>query len=241
MHDDADHAIVSPKTPTKLRRPVAKRVVLFPLRPHLQGFLARTGVNRRTRQAFGESGYYPPATPARPGALGPFLGAPFAAAMVDEAIALGAEQLVFFGIAGALTPTLSFGDVCLVETAFADESAGPAYFPGRREFSPDPDLLSRLDSHFSGQGLATRREAVWTTSALYRETPARVAEHRAAGRSLVEMEISALYAVARYHGVPAAAVVVVSDSLATSRWWPGYFLPRYRLNVSRAIRALAKW
>ena len=81
---------------------------------------------------------------------------------------------------------------------------------------------------------------MWTTDALYRETEEKVQVHAAAGRSLVEMEISALYCVAAYREVAAAALVVVSDELFTGKWRPGFLWPRYRLAISRAIAALAE-
>jgi len=241
MHDDADRAIVSPSTTTKLRRRVARRVVLLPMRVHLQAFLARAGIDRATGRSFGESSYYPPHEPDRPGVAGPFLGAPQTATVVEELIALGAEELVFFGIAGSLVPELRHGDLCLVDRAFADEGASPAYEPDKRDFAADIALAERLASHFAAAGTPSTRVAGWTTSALYRETVGRVAAHRDAGRQIVEMELSTLYCVAGYRGVPAAGLVVISDGLATGRWEPGFFAPRYRWGVSRAIRVLATW
>ncbi|MDP8222860.1 MAG: hypothetical protein P9L99_05820 [Candidatus Lernaella stagnicola] len=240
MHD-ADRPLISPTTTTKLRRAVTPRVVLVPLRKHLQGYLAHLGVDRRRARNFGESRYYEPPTPGAAGVIGPFLGAPHAAVVAEEAVALGAKELLFFGLAGALDDSLRFGDLCLVESAHADEGVSPTYFPGERDFAADPELLDRLKAHFEQCGLATQRQKVWTTGTLFYETPARVATYREKGCSLVEMEISALYAVARLRKVRAAAVVVVSDNVGSGRWRPGFMRPRYRRQLHRALGALASF
>ena len=63
----------------------------------------------------------------------------------------------------------------------------------------------------------------WTTDGVYRETRARVDRRRAEGCITVEMEASALIAVARFRGVRLAQVLYAGDTLAgevyDSRGW----------------------
>jgi len=226
---------------TRLRRPVTRRVLLFPLRPHLEAYLARTGADRRAYRNFGPTTLFPAPRPGLPDVIGTFLGAPFTATVAEEAIALGASELILFGIAGSLAPSPAIGETCLVETAFAEEGASPLYFPEQKLFAADPGLATRLETALAPQLPALRRVASWTTGAFYRETPAKVREHRAAGRQVVEMELSALYAVAAYRGAAAAGVVVVSDELTDNSWRPGFLRPRYRRGVAATIKALAEW
>ena len=54
----------------------------------------------------------------------------------------------------------------------------------------------------------------WTTDAVYRETRARTDRRRAEGCLTVEMEASALIAVARFRGVAFSQVLFAGDSLA---------------------------
>jgi purine-nucleoside phosphorylase len=61
---------------------------------------------------------------------------------------------------------------------------------------------------------------VWTTDAPFRETAADVAWHRERGVLAVDMESAALFAVAGYRKVSAAAALVIGDSLAGDRWQP---------------------
>lgn len=239
--DQPEPAIIEPKTIRLIRRPVAKRVLLFPLREHLEAYLALTGAPRARRRKFGPTWYHPPVDSQRPGAVGPFLGASFTAAVVEELIALGARELVFFGIAGSLEKTLRIGDAALAEAAFVDEGASRQYRPDLESFSADGELLARLKSHLSARGHSLPEATVWTTDGLYRETPSKMEAFLARGCSLVEMEISTMYCVADYRGVAAAAVVVVSDELFSGLWRAGYQRPRYKRATGRVINALVDW
>ena len=83
--------------------------------------------------------------------------------------------------------------------------------------------------------------AVWTTDAIYRETRREVLAHQQKGILAVEMEISALYAVALYRRVDLAGILVVSDELSSSNWRPGFTHKRFgqsRKTVCRLVKEL---
>ncbi|NLH47363.1 MAG: nucleoside phosphorylase [Myxococcales bacterium] len=241
MPHDPQQPIVTPQAVTRLQRPVDERVLLFPLRIHLNAFLARTGRDRKLGRRFNEARYFPPPAAGRPGVFGPFMGSPLAAGHGEELIALGARELVFFGLGGSLHPDVRLGDVLLVDAAYSDEGTSRHYRPVQRMFAADAPLAERLAAHLARRGIELKRGAGWTTDALYRETRAKVDAHRAAGRQIVEMELSALYCVAEYHGVAAAGIVVVSDELFGDDWRHGLFRPRCRRSVAATIAALAEW
>ena len=54
--------------------------------------------------------------------------------------------------------------------------------------------------------------------AIYRETRARVSRRVEEGCLVVEMEASALMAIARYRSIPFGEVVMAGDSLASREW-----------------------
>jgi uridine phosphorylase len=58
----------------------------------------------------------------------------------------------------------------------------------------------------------------WTTDALYRETAAKVTRRRDEGCLTVEMEAAALFAVARFRGVPLAQVLYGGDDVSGAEW-----------------------
>ncbi len=59
---------------------------------------------------------------------------------------------------------------------------------------------------------------VWTTDALYREFPSKVAYWRGRGARFVNLETASLYAVSREKGLRAAYLSVVSDHLTDGKW-----------------------
>ncbi len=64
----------------------------------------------------------------------------------------------------------------------------------------------------------------WTTDAPYRETRSKLQHRLDEGCITVEMEAAALFAVARFRGVPFAQLLYAADSLAGEKWeargWP---------------------
>jgi purine-nucleoside phosphorylase len=70
--------------------------------------------------------------------------------------------------------------------------------------------------------------AIWSTDAIYRETGEKVKYFQNQQAIGVEMEISALFTVAKFRGVDAAALAVVSDELASLKWRPGFKLDEFR-------------
>ncbi len=79
---------------------------------------------------------------------------------------------------------------------------------------------------------------VWTTDAIYRETPKKVAWFREQGALAVEMECSALFSVAAFRNVEVAALLVVSDSLAAGNWDPGFARTRFKTARQEACEAI---
>jgi hypothetical protein len=172
--------------------------------------------------------FHAPHMPVGSSAAGPIIGAPYAVMILETLVAWGARQILYFGWCGALTEDLQAGDLLLPTGAVIDEGTSPAYglSPGQTA-RPHGGWLDFLRSALADLGLAIHWGPVWSTDAVFRETPSRVARFAAQGALAVEMEVSALYTAARCLRVPLAAVLVVSDSLASGRWKPGFSTPRF--------------
>jgi purine-nucleoside phosphorylase len=70
--------------------------------------------------------------------------------------------------------------------------------------------------------------AVWSTDAIYRETRQKVKYFQRQDAIAVEMEISALFTVAKFRGAELGAMAVVSDELASFKWRPGFKLDEFK-------------
>ena len=74
---------------------------------------------------------------------------------------------------------------------------------------------ARPSSSRGGSFLAAK---TWTTDAFYRETPEKIALRRSEACLTVEMEASALFAVAQFRGVVLAQMLYGGDDVSGSEW-----------------------
>ena len=95
----------------------------------------------------------------------------------------------------------------------------------------------------SAGGVESVHGLSWSMDAIYRETRARVSRRVEEGCLVVEMEASALMAIARYRSIPFGEVVMAGDSLAGREWehrgWMTAERARRQLFASAADAAVA--
>ncbi|UPV75344.1 nucleoside phosphorylase [Halorussus limi] len=159
------------------------------------------------------------------GVLGDFgIGAPTTAMLMDELVADGVEAFLSIGFAGCLDESVEMGDFIVCEKAVRDEGTSHHYvesetyaFPSDSLVEDTTDLLRERDEPF-------HVGPSWTTDAIYQETDAEVEHYAEEGVLTVEMEASAVFAVADYRDVEAGAMFVVSDYLGQSEWDPKFHL-----------------
>ncbi len=150
--------------------------------------------------------------------LHPGVGAPLAAGLFEETIALGCRKFVICGSAGVLDPQLA-GDKLLVATAaLRDEGVSYHYLPPAREVAAGPEAVRAIESTLQKHDAGYHTVKSWTTDAYYRETRARIARRRAEGCGVVEMEAAALFAVAQFRGVEVGAIFYASDDVSGESW-----------------------
>ena len=150
------------------------------------------------------------------------VGAPAAAVMLEELIAFGSRRFISVGTAGSLHVDLPPGSLVLCDSAMRDEGTSYHYLPGGGLVYPSESLTAFLRGALDAVGLPYRKGPSWTTDAIYRETPDEVLMHSARGALVVEMEASALFAVARFRSCLIAACFSVSDTLAELAWRPEF-------------------
>lgn len=188
--------------------PLAERVLL-PGDPHralavAQAILDEPRMFNHTRGLWGYTGR------ARDGELltvqSTGMGAPSAAIVAHELIGLGARVLVRIGTCGALDGDLALGALVSAEEALAADGASRALGAGER-VAADPSLAAALRA-------AGAEPVTAVTADLFYDEGEAHHEWRAAGGRVVEMEASALMAVAERQGARAAVLLGVTDLLA---------------------------
>lgn len=148
----------------------------------------------------------------------PGVGAPLAAAVLEEVAALGVTTFVAVGGAGALEDELSLGAVMVVASALRDEGTSFHYAAPGRIIDADPLGVRVLESVLDDHAVPHVVGRTWTTDGFFRETRSRVARRLDEHCSMVDMESSAFIAVARYRGLRFAQLLYAGDSLAGETW-----------------------
>jgi len=177
---------------------------------------------------------------------GPFIGAPYATMLLESLIAKGADKIIIIGWCGAVTDKLEVGDIVLPFKAIVDEGISSNYKILDKDVpssTPDLKLMDQLSDHLMSCEVNFKKTTIWTTDAIYRETVNKVAYFRKLGAQAVEMESSALFSVAEYRKVSIAGLFVVSDSVASKDWSPGFRRKRFKLareNACKSIMAFAE-
>jgi len=164
---------------------------------------------------------------------GPAVGAPMAAICLEKLIVLGARRILVYGWCGSLHSSLGAGEL-FVPTGGLSEEGTSGHYQGE-DGGDDDDLRSRLVDTLSRAGHFSCQGRIWTTDAVYRETREKVARYGAQGILAVDMEYTALRAVAAFRRVSLAAVMLVSDELFHREWAPRLQHKQFRAHSRRLL------
>ena len=225
--------------------PIPPRIVLVATGPDLERLKKGLAIPGDRGEPLYMSRIHKPLESPAPFALvGPFMGAPQAAMLMETLSAWGAKQFLFLGWCGAIGSHVQTGDIVLPTGAFIDEGTSPSY-----DGQTDPVRLPSVDFHqeikqaLAARGLAFHEGLVWSTDAVFRETPSKVSDYQNRGALAVEMEISACLTVAHLRKASFAAILVVSDELSSLHWRPGFRDPHFKeacRAVSRTVEELCR-
>jgi len=149
---------------------------------------------------------------------GPAVGAPMAAMILEKLIALGATKVVMAGWCGAVSSEIRIGDTVLGGVAYSGEGTS-RYYTDQDSSHPSSGYLTSMKPVFD------LKESIpfWSTDAPYRESRKMLqALADKYGVAAVDMEYSALCAVADFRKIDFAALFLVSDELWRDDWQPGF-------------------
>ncbi|MEP7293658.1 MAG: nucleoside phosphorylase [Chloroflexota bacterium] len=148
----------------------------------------------------------------------PGVGAPLAAAFLEELIALGCRKFIACGGAGVLNPEIALGHLVIPTSAVRDEGTSYHYLPPGREVAASAKGIRAIQETLDAHAVPYVTGKTWTTDAIYRETPVKIARRRDEGCLTVEMEAAAFFAVAQFRGVTFAQILYGGDDLSGDIW-----------------------
>lgn len=149
------------------------------------------------------------------------VGAPAAACILEEVIAMGGRHFVYLGSCGMLERDVAAGKFIVPDAAARDEGTSHHYLPSEEEIILDPKSVESLVATLRRLGFQCKRGKTWTIDAIYRETREKVRHQKKQGCIVVEMECAALAAVAKFRNVDFAQFLFADDNLDTDKWEPG--------------------
>jgi len=150
------------------------------------------------------------------------IGAPVVVALLEELIAYGIKYFISIGNAGAISKKLNDGDVVVCEKAIRDEGTSYHYLPKSKFAFATKEITTLIKKKLTENKIPFYSGASWTNDSFYRQTINEVIQYQKEGILTVEMEASALFAVAKFRGVQMGSILTISDSIANLKWNPQF-------------------
>lgn len=146
------------------------------------------------------------------------VGAAACIAIQEDLFALGVEKMVVFGTCGVLDKGIEDCAIIIPNRAVRDEGTSYHYAPASDEIVVNrkyqSDFIDILKSHKTSYVLGK----VWTTDACYRETREKVNHRKASGCVAVDMECSAISALAEFRDKEVFQFFYAADNLDGEEW-----------------------
>lgn len=167
-----------------------------------------------------------------------WIGAPAAAFTFEEAVACGAKTIFEVGLSGGLQAFMKPADMVVVTEAIRDEGTSYHYLPPEVKVESSLRLREPLIKFLYERKIRHFVGPLWSTDGVYRETLGKFRKFRESGILAVDMETSAIFAVAKYRGVEAASAQIVSDILTENGWLQAFHNQSVRESTEVLLRAV---
>ena len=141
------------------------------------------------------------------------VGSAPAAQFMDWLIGYGVEKIISTGTCGVLA-NIEENAFLVPVRALRDEGTSYHYASPSRYMDVHVEAISAIEQVLEQLGIPYEEVMTWTTDGFYRETAEKVIYRKEEGCAVVEMECSALAAVAQLRGVVWGELLFTADSLA---------------------------
>ncbi|MBQ7492667.1 MAG: nucleoside phosphorylase [Clostridia bacterium] len=146
------------------------------------------------------------------------VGAPACIIQYEELFAMGLDKLVVFGTCGVLDKSIGDLSIIIPDCAVRDEGTSYHYKKASREIAVNPRHQAAFRRLLEEHAYSYVTGKVWTTDAPYRETRDKVARRRAEGCICVDMECSAIAALAEFRNKDVFQFFYAADNLDSAKW-----------------------
>lgn len=147
-----------------------------------------------------------------------YVGASACVGMMEDFFAFGVEKVVLFGSCGVLDRSIASCGIIVPTSALRDEGTSFHYAPPGNEIVVNPKYRETFAQVLAAHNCTWTEGKVWTTDAMYRETADKVRRRREQGCVCVDMECSAVAALARFRGKEVFQFFHGADGLDGEAW-----------------------
>ncbi|MFB0523055.1 MAG: nucleoside phosphorylase [Candidatus Bathyarchaeia archaeon] len=170
------------------------------------------------------------------------IGSPMAVLILERLIVRGVKRIINAGMAGALQyEGMLPGDLVLCTKAVRNEGTSYHYLEPSRYSYPDKSLVKKIEDVLKKERIPYHKGPTITIDAPYQFTVQEAIRLREEGVLTSEMEASAIFAVAKFRRISAAALFLISD-LATENfeWNPQFHSSEVRKGFERLFKVCAE-
>jgi len=146
------------------------------------------------------------------------VGAPACTVAYEEVLAMGLEKLIMFGTCGVLDRNIDDLAIIIPSSAIRDEGTSYHYMKASDEIAVNEKYISEFIEVLDANNVSYIKGKVWTTDAPYRETRAKVLKRKEQGCVCVDMECSAMNAVAKFRNKDLFQFFYAADNLDSAKW-----------------------
>lgn len=168
-----------------------------------------------------------------------FVGASPACVQYETMLAKGMEKLVMFGTCGVLDSNIEDLAIIIPNYAIRDEGVSYHYMPSSTEIEVNKkykqDFIDILNEH----NISYVEGKTWTTDAPFRETMDKIDYRKNMGAICVDMECSAINAVAKFRNKDVLQFFYAADNITSSTWDQRSLSNSARLDEKKQIGLLA--
>ncbi|WP_294659947.1 nucleoside phosphorylase [uncultured Rothia sp.] len=146
------------------------------------------------------------------------VGAASCVGTVEDLIQFGMKKLVLFGTCGVLDQDIKETSIIIPRSALRDEGTSYHYLPASDEVEVNQSSLPLFQDFLEKHQISHTIGKVWTTDAPYRETIGKMKRRKESGAICVDMECSAVAALAAFRGFELCHFFYAADHLSEEKW-----------------------
>lgn len=164
--------------------------------------------------------------------------APDSAITTEILCAGGVDSLIRIGSCGALQEQIKIGELVIVTGALRGEGTSAYYVSRSFSTISHPDIVRALTQAAEALNVRYHLGSVFTTDALFQETPELITELEHQRVAAIDMVTSAFLTVAQVRGKKAGAILAVSDECLNGKM--GFREPVFQAAEEKMVEVALK-